>query len=185
MASRLPGPLETLLRHERVAEALAAAALRPPRAATADIFRSLASEGDFPRLDPGSRPGEVLLSGGAVRDTGAPEPLRATATPLPGGREVAVTVAGETLILELSGGGEKAGVASREGEVRAPLAGVVVSVVDSGSSVAEGEVVAVIESMKMHWEIRAPVGGTLSDVAAGVGDAVAAGALLFRIVAPS
>ena len=185
VASRLPGPLETLLRDERVAEALSAAALRPRRAATADIFRSLASDGDFPRLDPGSRPGEVLLSGGVVRDTGAPEPLRATATPLPGGREVAVTVAGETLILELSGGGEKAGVASREGEVRAPLAGVVVSVVDSGSSAAEGEVVAVIESMKMHWEIRAPVGGTLSDVAAGVGDAVAAGALLFRIVAPN
>ena len=182
VASRLPGPLETLLRHERVAEALAAAALRPPRAATADIFRSLASEGDFPRLDPGSRPGEVLLSGGAVRDTGAPEPLRATATPLPGGREVAVTVAGETLILELSGGGEKAGVASREGEVRAPLAGQVIRILDTGSIVEEGDVVAVIESMKMHWEIRAPVGGTLEEVRPALGQAVAASTPLLRIV---
>ena len=185
VASRLPGPLETLLRHERVAEALAAAALRPPRAATADIFRSLASEGDFPRLDPGSRPGEVLLSGGAVRDTGAPEPLRATATPLPGGREVAVTVAGETLILELSGGGEKASIASQEGEVRAPLAGQVIRILDAGSSVEEGDVVGVIESMKMHWEIRAPSGGVLADCDAGPGDAVAAGVVLFRVVAPT
>ena len=184
-ASRLPGPLQEFLRRERVAEALSAAALRPQRAAPADIFRSLGSEGGFPRVDPGSRPGEVLLSGGAVRDAGVTEPLRATATPLPGGREVAVTVAGETLILELSGGGEKAGVASQEGEVRAPLAGVVVSVVDSGSSVAEGEVVAVIESMKMHWEIRAPVGGAVADATAGVGDAVTAGAVLLRVVAPT
>ena len=181
VVSRLPGPLETLLRHERVAEALSAAALRPRRAAAADAFRSLGTDGSFPRLDPGSRSGEVLLSGDAVRETGATEPLRATATPLPGGREVAVTVAGETLILELSGGGEKAGVASQEGEVRAPLAGVVVSVVDSGISVVEGEVVAVIESMKMHWEIRAPVGGAIADVAAGVGDAVAAGSALLRV----
>ena len=182
VGSRLPGPLETLLRDERVAETLAAAALRPRRAATADIFRSLASEGDFPRLDPGSRPGEVLLSGEAVRDTGAPEPLRATATPLPGGREVAVTVAGETLILELSGGGEKAGVASREGEVRAPLAGQVIRILDTGSIVEEGDVVAVIESMKMHWEIRAPVGGTLEEVRPALGQAVAASTPLLRIV---
>ena len=116
VASRLPGPLETLLRHERVAEALSAAALRPQRAATADIFRSLGSDRDFPRLDPGSRPGEVLLSGGVVRDAGVPEPLPATATPLPGGREAAVTVAGETLVLELSGGGEKP--ESRAGRAR-------------------------------------------------------------------
>ena len=41
--------------------------------------------------------------------------------------------------------------------------------------------VAVIESMKMHWEIRAPVGGTLADIGARAGDAVAAGALLLRV----
>ncbi len=184
-ASRLPGPLQELLRRERVAEALSAAALRPQRAAPADIFRSLGSEGGFPRVDPGSRPGEVLLSGGAVRDAGATEPLRATATPLPGGREVAVTAAGETLILELSGSGEKAGVASQEGEVRAPLAGQVIRILDPGSVVEEGDVVAVIESMKMHWEIRAPIAGTLADVAAATGTAVAAGVLLLRVVAPT
>ena len=181
VALRLPGPLEALLRHERVAEALSAAALRPQRAATADIFRSLGNEGGFPRVEPGSRPGEVLLSGGAVRDAGATEPLRATATLLPGGRQVAVTVAGETLALELSGGDEKAGAASQEGEVRAPLAGQVIRILDAGSSVDEGDVVAVIESMKMHWEIRAPMAGTLANVAAATGTAVAAGVLLLRV----
>ena len=122
-----------------------------------------------------------MLSGPPVRDTGAGEALTVTATPLAGGHELAITVAGETLALPLSAEGERAARGQDSGEVRAPLAGQVIRILDAGSSVEEGDVVAVIESMKMHWEIRAPADGTLADIGAKAGDAVAAGALLLRV----
>lgn len=180
-ASRLAPDVMALLGRARVADALAAAASRRRTTAGAEVFGSLGHAEDFPRLEPGRRAGEVVLSGPAVRDAGAGEALTVTATPLAGGRELAVTVAGETLALPLSA--EREGVARDQdsGEVRAPLAGQVIRILEGGSSVAEGDVVAVIESMKMHWEIRAPVGGTVAEIAAGPADAVAAGAPLFRI----
>ena len=181
-ASRLAPELVALLEREGVADAVAAAAARRRRTAGAAVFWSLGQAEEFPRVEPGGRAGEVLLSGPPVRDAGAGESLTVTATPLAGGRELAVTVAGETLVLPVSAEGERAARGQDSGEVRAPLAGQVIRILDAGSSVEEGDVVAVIESMKMHWEIRAPVGGTLADVGAKAGDAVAAGALLLRIV---
>lgn len=180
-ASRLPPDVMALLEREGVADAVAAAAARRRTTAGAAVFRSLAQAGEFPRVEPGRRDGEVVLSGSPVRDAGAGEALTVTATPLAGGRELAVTLAGETLALPLSAEGEKLGRGQESGEVRAPLAGQVIRILDPGRSVEEGDVVAVIESMKMHWEIRAPVDGSLADIASGPGDAVAAGTLLLRI----
>ena len=180
-ASRLPRDLMALLEREGVADAVAAAAARRRTTAGATVFLALGQAEEFPRMGPGRRAGEVLLSGAPVRDAGAGEALTVTATPLAGGRELAVTVAGETLALSLSGEGERAARRQDSGEVRAPLAGQVIRILEPGNTVAEGDVVAVIESMKMHWEIRAPVGGTLADIGAIAGDAVAAGTLLLRV----
>ena len=180
-ASRLPPDVMTLLEREGVADAVAAAAARRRRTAGAEVFLSLGHAEEFPRVGPGHREGEVVLSGPPVRDAGAGEALTVTATPLAGGRELAVTLAGETLALPLSTEGERATRGQDSGEVRAPLAGQIIRILDAGSSVGEGDVVAVIESMKMHWEIRAPARGTLADIGAKAGDAVAAGTLLLRV----
>ncbi len=180
-ASRLAPEVMALLEREGVADAVAAVAARRRATAGADVFLSLGHAEEFPRVGPGPCEGEVVLSGAPVRDAGAGEALTVAATPLAGGRELAVTVAGETLALPLSGEGEKAARGQDSGEVRAPLAGQVIRILDAGSTVEEGDVVAVIESMKMHWEIRAPVRGTLADIGAKAGDAVAAGTLLLRV----
>lgn len=175
-----PG-VSALLHRDGLADALASAALRPRVSAGADVFQSLAPAGDAPRVKPGPRAGEVVLSGPPVRKSGAGATLALTATTLAGGRELAVTVSGETLRLPLAS--EREGVTRREesGEVHAPVAGQVTRILGAGSAVEEGNVVAVIESMKMHWEIRAPVGGVLADPTAAPGQAVAAGTRLVRI----
>ena len=184
-ACRLAPDVTALLEREGVAEAVAAAASRRRTTAGAEVFGSLGQADEFPRVAPGRRAGEVVLSGPPVRDAGAGETLTVTATPLAGGRELAVTVAGETLALPLSAEGERVARGQDSGEVRAPLAGQVIRILEEGGSVEEGDVVAVIESMKMHWEIRAPAGGALEGVAVERGQAVAAGALLLRVAAPT
>ena len=181
-ACRLAPDVTALLEREGVADAVAAAASRRRTTAGAEVFGSLGQADEFPRVEPGRRAGEVVLSGPPVRDAGAGETLTVTATPLAGGRELAVTVAGETLALPLSAEGERIARGQDSGEVRAPLAGQVIRILEEGGSVEEGDVVAVIESMKMHWEIRAPASGALEGVAVERGQAVAAGAVLFRIL---
>ena len=180
-ASRLAPEVTALLGREGVADAVAAAASRRRTSEGARVFRSLGRSENFPGMEPGSRPGDVVLCGPPVRESGAGEVLALAATALAGGRALAVTVGGETLTLPLSREGGKAATRAGSGEVRAPLAGQVIRILSAGSSVHEGDVVAVIESMKMHWEIRAPASGTLAGIGAKAGDAVAAGALLVRI----
>ncbi|MBI1844995.1 MAG: ATP-grasp domain-containing protein [Actinobacteria bacterium] len=65
------------------------------------------------------------------------------------------------------------------GSLVAPMPGTVVIVaVSVGQLVSEGEVMAVIEAMKMQHEIVAPVAGRVGEVAVSVGAAVDAGAVL-------
>ena len=68
--------------------------------------------------------------------------------------------------------------------LESPLTGVVVEVVaGEGAAVAAGAPVLVLESMKMHQEVTAPVGGVVRDIAVGVGDQVDDGQVLLRIEA--
>ena len=50
-----------------------------------------------------------------------------------------------------------------------------------GATVASGDVVVILEAMKMETEVRAPRDGTVARVAVGVGDAVAAGDTLLEL----
>jgi biotin carboxyl carrier protein len=66
--------------------------------------------------------------------------------------------------------------------LRAPLTGVVVEVrVAAGATVAQGDVLMVIEAMKMLNELRARVPGRVSSVNAQEGDRVEIGTLLVEI----
>lgn len=66
--------------------------------------------------------------------------------------------------------------------IRAPLPGMIVAVrVEVGQKVNAGEVVLVLEAMKMENDITAPTGGTVKQVLAAKGTAVSLGDALVVI----
>jgi 3-methylcrotonyl-CoA carboxylase alpha subunit/acetyl-CoA/propionyl-CoA carboxylase biotin carboxyl carrier protein len=72
-----------------------------------------------------------------------------------------------------------------DGTVVAPMPGTVLQVVvETDQRVAEGDLLGVMEAMKMELSMKAPVSGTLTSVDAKAGEQVALGATLF-IVEPS
>jgi acetyl-CoA carboxylase carboxyltransferase component len=68
-------------------------------------------------------------------------------------------------------------------EVRSPLTGTVVRVVEAGTAVAASTPVVVIESMKMEYGVDAGTAGTVAEVHVRAGDTVQADAVL-AVVAP-
>lgn len=64
-------------------------------------------------------------------------------------------------------------------KVNAPMPGKIVSVKASeGQAVKKGEVIIVLEAMKMENEIVAPQDGTIASINVSAGDSVEAGAVL-------
>ena len=69
-------------------------------------------------------------------------------------------------------------------DVVAHITGVVFQIAaKAGDSVAAGDPVIILESMKMEIPVLSPVDGTLDEIAVVEGDAVEAGALLARVSA--
>lgn len=68
-------------------------------------------------------------------------------------------------------------------EVRSPLAGTVLRVLEPGTPVAATTAVAVIESMKMEYAVEAGTTGTVTDVRVAAGDMVQADAVLAVVAA--
>ncbi len=66
--------------------------------------------------------------------------------------------------------------------VRWPVTGIIHEVVrPAGESVKSTDVVIVIESMKMHFDVRAEADGTVGEIFAGQGDSVSEGEALLTI----
>ena len=69
-----------------------------------------------------------------------------------------------------------------EGIVKAPLVGTVVSIkINPGDSVSQGDVLLIIEAMKMENEIRAPKSGTIKELKVTKGEKVSSGDVLVKI----
>ncbi|CPR10391.1 acetyl-/propionyl-coenzyme A carboxylase alpha chain AccA1 [Mycobacterium bohemicum DSM 44277] len=70
----------------------------------------------------------------------------------------------------------------RQAEILSPMPGSVIAVqVDSGAEVAEGEVVVVVEAMKMEHSLAAPLSGR-AEVLVSVGDQVTVDQVLARVI---
>ena len=92
------------------------------------------------------------------------------------------TVEGQTFSIEVpnaqaaprarrGGGGKK----KKSGTVSANIPGKVVTVeVEEGQEVSEGQVILILEAMKMQNEIQAPVSGTVVSVQCSEGEAIEA-----------
>lgn len=107
-----------------------------------------------------------------------------------------VSVNGQSYVVEVNDGGDVTGIvpvgtaaastgvaAQGSGEpITAPLAGNIFKVhVSPGQSVQEGDVVIILEAMKMETEIRAPHPGTVSQINIKEGDAVSVGDVLISM----
>jgi acetyl-CoA/propionyl-CoA carboxylase biotin carboxyl carrier protein len=78
--------------------------------------------------------------------------------------------------------GAKAGAAASGDSLTAPMQGTIVKIaVEDGQQVAEGELVVVLEAMKMEQPINAHKAGTITGLAAEVGQTVTNGAVIAEI----
>jgi oxaloacetate decarboxylase alpha subunit len=126
-------------------------------------------------------------------------PVAAAATTAAGAEEVyTVTVSGQQYVVQVAEGGDvsnivpvaapaaTASVAAPTGggtePVCAPLAGNIFKVnVSAGEHVQEGDVIIILEAMKMETEVRAPRAGLVGSVSVKEGDAVAVGDTLITL----
>src|SRR5690606_32605091 len=77
---------------------------------------------------------------------------------------------------------ESASGGAGDGVVRSPMPGTVIAVsVGVGEQVAAGDVVAIVEAMKMEHSLRAPVDGVVAEVHAAAGTSVALDQPLLRV----
>jgi len=69
------------------------------------------------------------------------------------------------------------------GALSAPMPGVVIEVrAQEGQTVNKGDVIAVMESMKMQMEIRSPLGGEIQKILVKPGAKVVKGAILAQLI---
>jgi biotin carboxyl carrier protein len=97
-------------------------------------------------------------------------------------KEYTVEVTGRALVTKAKPKAAKKGPAGARGAVTAQMTGRVISVnVKPGDKVAEGQILLIVEAMKMENEIAAPLAGTVKDIAVAAGARVSEGDLLLQI----
>jgi oxaloacetate decarboxylase alpha subunit len=142
---------------------------------------------------------KFLLNRGNA-DAFEPVPTGAIAVEKPAGQSVTaddnnvytVTVNGQAYVVEVQAGGDVSHIvpvasaaapvpAAGQGEViSAPLAGNIFKVnVNVGEHVQQGDVILILEAMKMETEIRAPKAGAINMISVSEGDSVTVGDALY------
>jgi len=136
-------------------------------------------------------PGKEAADAGASLPATSPQGV--TEAKAPAGPETyTVTVNGKAYVVEVAEGGEvqaqaapaqpEAAPAASGETITAPLAGNIFKVnVRPGDAVEEGDVVIILEAMKMETEVRATAAGTVSAVNVSEGDSVAVGDVLIEL----
>lgn len=80
----------------------------------------------------------------------------------------------------------RGGLGGGSGEVHAPMPGLIAVVaIAVGQSVAQGDTLVILESMKMQNELKSPIDGMVAAVHAEAGQAVDKNELLIEIVPPA
>ena len=102
-----------------------------------------------------------------------------------------VTIEGKSFRIEIEGGSvgdmavnkrKKKGRGKKSGTISSTIPGKIVSIaVEEGDIVAEGDVVMILEAMKMQNEIQAPLSGNVTAVNCKPGDSVEANSPLIVI----
>ena len=104
---------------------------------------------------------------------------------LVGGKEYSIQVDGGAHSETDRGSAGRSRGRKRSGTISSPIPGKVVTMhVTVGDQVEEGEVLLILEAMKMQNEIQAPIQGTVSEVNCESGDSVEANAPLVIIEPP-
>lgn len=128
----------------------------------------------------------------------SPAPVVSPAAPAGGAATYTVAVDGQRFVVEVSEGGEVQSATAAPtaaasapaapapkgpaSPVAAPLAGNIVRIpVAEGAAVSAGDVVVILEAMKMETEVRASRDGVVARIAVGVGDAVSVGDTLLEL----
>ncbi len=102
-----------------------------------------------------------------------------------------VTIEGKSFRIEIEGGSvgdmagnkrKKKGRGKKSGTISSTIPGKIVSIaVEEGDIVAEGDVVMILEAMKMQNEIHAPLSGSVTAVNCKPGDSIEANSPLIVI----
>ncbi|MGK5547207.1 acetyl/propionyl/methylcrotonyl-CoA carboxylase subunit alpha [Streptomyces sp. URMC 127] len=135
---------------------------------------------------------EPFTGAGAVEEEGEPEG-RETVVVEVGGKRLEVSLPsslGMTLARTAAAGGakpkrraaKKAGSAASGDALTSPMQGTIVKVaVEEGQEVAAGELIVVLEAMKMEQPLNAHRAGTVKGITAEVGASVSSGAVICEI----
>ncbi len=124
-------------------------------------------------------------------DTGEPDAPRETVVVEVGGKRLEVSLpaglgataaGGAAKGAPKRGGGKKSGAAASGDALSSPMQGTIVKVaVEDGDPVEAGDLVVVLEAMKMEQPLNAHKAGTVRGLSAAVGEVVPAGAVLCQI----
>jgi acetyl-CoA/propionyl-CoA carboxylase biotin carboxyl carrier protein len=167
------------------------------------FHRAVVNEPDFAPADPSASfvvhtrwietefDNQIPAYGGTLAES--PEPTdRETLTVEVGGKRVEISVpaglgsttsssSGSKKPTKRGGGGKSSAAASGD-SLTSPMQGTIVKLaVEEGATVAVGDLVVVLEAMKMEQPLNAHKAGTITGLAADVGATVSAGAVLCEI----
>jgi biotin carboxyl carrier protein len=137
--------------------------------------------------DPGASPLQVVVDGQAfdVEISGTGMNVRATQlaeAPRPAPEPPALPPMPKIDVARPASPAISGGAATGAHDITAPMPGTILSIeVQVGQAIEAGQVVCILEAMKMKNPIRASFAGTVSEVAVTAGQAVAHGHVLVRV----